>query len=187
MMGSSEKLSYASALRRHLIKHSGEKPNKCNQCDYMHPPAQAIWGHIWKHTVEKAKQMQPVWLCILLWKCFEETFDKTQWRKAKQMQSMWLCIIRCRQFVGTFETHIVEKSNTNAANVILHPLMRASWGHIWKCKVMKIQTNATNVIMHPPVQATWGDIWKKHSGEKPHKCNQCDYASSYASALRRNW
>ena len=25
---------------------------------------------------------------------------------------------------------------------------------------------------------------KTHSGEKSNKCNQCDYASSYASALR---
>ena len=27
---------------------------------------------------------------------------------------------------------------------------------------------------------------KSHSGEKLNTCNQCDYASSYASALRRH-
>ena len=27
---------------------------------------------------------------------------------------------------------------------------------------------------------------KTHSGEKSNKCNQCDFASSYASALRRH-
>ena len=27
---------------------------------------------------------------------------------------------------------------------------------------------------------------KTHSGEKPNKCNQCDYASGYTSALRRH-
>ena len=29
-----------------------------------------------------------------------------------------------------------------------------------------------------------GNLRKTDSGEKPNKCNQCDFASSYASALR---
>ena len=37
--------SRADNLRRHLKSHSGEKPNKCNQC--------VIWGNIWNHSVEK--------------------------------------------------------------------------------------------------------------------------------------
>ena len=41
------------------------------------------------------------------------------------------------------------------------------------------QTNAASVTMHPLTQAIYGN-----SGEKPNKCNQCDYVSSYASALR---
>ncbi len=31
----------------------------------------------------KAKQMQPMWLCILLCKQFGETFDHTQWKKSQ--------------------------------------------------------------------------------------------------------
>ena len=50
--------SYSSVLRTYLKIHIGEKPNECNQCDYalcsMHPVIQAVWGHTWKHTVEKS-------------------------------------------------------------------------------------------------------------------------------------
>ena len=47
--------------------------------------------------------MQPVWLCILSCRQFEDTFENTQWRKVKQMQSVWLCIFSGRQFEDTFE------------------------------------------------------------------------------------
>ena len=51
----------------------------------------------------KTKQMQPVWLCIYSGKLFEVTFENAQWRKAKQMQPVWLCIFSCRPFEDTFE------------------------------------------------------------------------------------
>ena len=103
----------ASALNRHWKTHTGERPNKCNQCDYatscadvlkthlkthsgksqtnatnanMHALLQAIWGHIYEKTQWwKAEQMRPIWLCILLRKCFEDAFENSQWRKAEQM------------------------------------------------------------------------------------------------------
>ena len=51
----------------------------------------------------KDKQMQPVWLCLLWSKLFEDTFENAQWRKVKQMQPMWLCICLCKCFEDTFE------------------------------------------------------------------------------------
>ena len=77
------KSSRADVLRVHLKTHRGEKPNKCNQCEYAslyasnlrthlkhtvgksqtnatnmtaHPLGEAIWGLIWKHTVEKSNK-----------------------------------------------------------------------------------------------------------------------------------
>ena len=56
--------------------------------------------------------------------------------------------------------NVHRKNQTNATCVIIHLLMQAIWGHIWKCTVEKSQTNATSAIMHPFRQAIWGDIWK---------------------------
>ena len=50
----------------------------------------------------------------------------------------------------------------------------------------KKQTNAASVTMHPPKQALWGDIWKHTLEMKQKKCNQCDYASSDARNLRKH-
>ena len=52
----------------------------------IHPLRQAIWGNTWKHTMEKSKKMQSVWLCIFSRRHFEKTFENAQWRKVKQMQ-----------------------------------------------------------------------------------------------------
>ena len=61
--------------------------------------------------------------------------------------------------------NVHRKNQTNATCVIIHLLMQAIWGHIWKCTVEKSQTNATNAIMLLLQQAIWGHIWK-HTVEK---------------------
>ena len=74
------------------------KSNKCNQCDYASFHAghlQEQWG--------KAKQMQPVWLYILLCMRSEDTFENTRWRKIQYMQPVRLYILVCKRFENTFE------------------------------------------------------------------------------------
>ena len=53
----------------------------------------------------------------------------------------------------------MEKSQTNATNVTLHPLGQAIWGHIWKHTVEKSQTNVTNATMPLLMQVIWGSTW----------------------------
>ena len=71
----------------------------------MCPLRQAIWRLIWTYTVEKSKQMQPVWLCI----CRARPFENTQWGKDKQMQPVWICMLRSKFFQETFEKTQWEK------------------------------------------------------------------------------
>merc|ERR1711953_1481138 len=41
------------SLRDHLKKHSGEKPNKCNQCDYASSQAGNLRAHLKTHSGDK--------------------------------------------------------------------------------------------------------------------------------------
>ena len=70
------------SLRGHLKTHSGEKLNKCKQCDYASTQANTLRAHVNTHSGEKSNKLQPMYVCILLYKCFYDTFEKTQWRKA---------------------------------------------------------------------------------------------------------
>ena len=46
----------ASTLRDHLKKHSGEKSNKCNQCDYASSRADSYRRRLKRHSGEKTKK-----------------------------------------------------------------------------------------------------------------------------------
>ena len=76
--------SHAGHLRRYLRTHSGEKPHKCNQCDYKYSCADVLAGHL-KRQWRKAKQMQPMQFCLFPGRTFEDAFKNSQWRKTKQM------------------------------------------------------------------------------------------------------
>ena len=94
---------------------------------------QAIWGHIWKRTVDKSQT------------------SATNVTMHPIRQAIW----------GHIWKRPVEKSHTNATSVTMHPLGQAIWGHIWKRTVEKSQTIATSVTMHPLVQTIWGHIWRR--------------------------
>ena len=131
----------------------------------------AIWGHIWKLTVEKSQ------------------INATNVTLHLLRQAIW----------GDIWKHTVEKSQINATNVTLHPHRQAIWSDIWKYIVEKSQASATNLDRVPAwlekKQVGWG-TWqydyvpshagnlrihlKTHSEEKSNKCNQYNFASSQA-------
>ena len=75
--------SLGQAIWGDLWKSTMEKSRTNATCVTLHPLGHAIWGHIWKTHWRKAKQMYRVWPDILPDKKIDQTFEKTQWRKAK--------------------------------------------------------------------------------------------------------
>ena len=86
---------------------------------------------------------------------------------------IWRCTVEKSQTIATSVTlHPFEqaiwihswkgtvKKSPNATSVIMRPLGQTVWGHIWKCTVEKSQTYATNVILRPLWQTVWGHICK---------------------------
>ena len=105
---------------------------------------QAVWGEIWKPTVEKnqinATNVTMPRLRQVIWKCIVE---KSQTNTA----NVTLHVPRHLIWEDIWK-HTVEKSRTNATNVTLPRLKQAIWGHIWKRTVEKRQTNAINVTFY---------------------------------------
>ena len=69
---------------------------------------------------------------------------------------------------------------------IVTKYQQAIWGHIWKRTMEKSQTNAINVILHCLMQVLWGDFLKSIMEKSQNKCNQCDHAFSDPSSLWRH-
>ena len=89
--------SHAGDLRRHLTKHSGEKYKKCNQCDYVSCYANDLRRHLQRHSGEKSNKCNQCGFASS-YSNFKDTFENAQWGKVKQMQPMWLCILLCNSF-----------------------------------------------------------------------------------------
>ena len=75
----------------------------------IHALGQTVWGHIWKHTVEKSQT------------------NATNVTLHPLRQAIWRNTWTCT----------VGKSQTNVTNVTLHPFRQAIWGNTWKCTVEK--------------------------------------------------
>ena len=135
--------SQAGHLRRHMKSHNGKcQSNATNVIVLL--LRQAIWGHIWKCTVEKSQTNATNVTLHLLG------------------QVIW----------GDIWKHTLEKSQINAINVTLHPHRQAIWGGIWKHIVEKSQASATYLdrvglgnLTKPTLpllmQAIWRHIWKR--------------------------
>ena len=81
--------------KKHLKMHSGEKSNKCNQCDYASSCAGHLRRHLKTHSGEKSN------------KCNQCDFASSYASALKEH----------------LKTHSGEKSQTNATNVTL-PLLK---------------------------------------------------------------
>ena len=109
----------------------------------MRPPWQAIWGDIWKLTVEK-----------------------NQTNVINVIRHLLRQAIR-----GRIWKYTVEKSQQNATSVIIHLLMLEPWGDIWKPTVEKNQTNETSTTLHPPRESAFKILLRKRINKTTWKRN----------------
>ena len=166
----------AGDLREHLKTPSGKKLLKCNQCYYAYMYRQAIWGHIWKLTLEKSIQMQSMRLCICSGRQFEETVEKNVQMQPFVtlhlfMQAIWENIWKLPQV----------KSRSNAINATFHLFRQAIWENIRKLPQVKKCKNATNASLLHFGQTIWGDSWKKRTS-----ATICDFPSIKAGNFRKH-
>ena len=118
---------FCICIGRHfdLKTHSGEKPNKCNQCDFA--STECVFKWVLKTHSGNIKQMQWVWLYILPGRqsedsCYHELSDYL----SERMQSHTRCIYLIFPYA-------VQKCKINAIYVTIHPLNQPIWWTIWKC------------------------------------------------------
>ena len=86
--------SRAGDLRRHLKTNLGEKSNKCNQCDFASTQAGNLKWHLKIHSGEKSSKCNQL-----------RQGPSVTWKKASRLGNLtiWLCPFSCRQFEDTFE------------------------------------------------------------------------------------
>ena len=95
------------------------------------------------------------------------------------MQPMWICNFLGKQFEDPFENAQWRKTKQ----------MQPMWLRLFTGRQFE---NTFENAQRRKMQPMWICLFsgnlrahlKRHSGEKPNKCNQCDYASSHASHLK---
>ena len=106
--------------------------------------------------------MQPLWLCIISGRSFEDTHEK------RETNATIVIIQHLRQVIqGHTWKRTLEKSPTNAASVTMHHLWHLILRHTWKYTLEKSRTNATSVSLTALIQALWGLTWK-YTVTTPH-------------------
>ena len=91
----------AGDLRKHLKTHCGEKSNKCNRCDYTSSQTYHLRTHLITHSGKKQKFNHYDYACSDPSALRWHFKTDRYWRRAKYMQPMWLCIQRARQCAET--------------------------------------------------------------------------------------
>ena len=94
-----------------LKSHSGEKSNKCNQCDYVSSQASYLRSHLKTHSLK---------IRTNLWK-----------RTVEKSKKCYRCDLFGQAILGHIRKRTVEKNQTNATKVTLPVKIQALWGNIW--------------------------------------------------------
>ena len=104
----------------------------------LHPLGQAIWGHIWKRTVEISQKNAT---SVILHPLKQVVWELIWWytiEKSLKNQPVWICMLSGKQFEYTFE-NTLRRKQTNATSVTMHAMIHPIWGNIWKPRLRKVK------------------------------------------------
>ena len=112
----------AGDLMMHLQTHTGEKSHKCDQCAFASSQAGHLRIHLKTHTVEKENICnQCDHACSSNLRTHIKMHSGEKSHKCKQCG---FAFTGAGSFYGNIWKHTVEKSQTNATNVSMHPHSR---------------------------------------------------------------
>ena len=162
-----------SKLRRHDMVHTGELPHKCKMCDYASNQAATLKRHVYDmHTENKPKKPRRV----NKKQCSECDYADLSGRHLKRHKVT-------HTGERAHKCNICNYESTQAASVRRHIdsihnkiKPKREYKRIQCLKCDYGATSASKLKEHNMI----------HTGEKPHKCNQCGFASLRERDLRRH-
>ena len=165
-----------SDLKRHEMTHTGEVPHKCNKCDYAASQASNLKRHIYDmHTENKLPKPPRVYKNRV--QCSQCEFTTTHNSKLRRHEmthtgetpfSCNHCDFATAQ-EGSLKRHMETHKENRERKVIQKPLRCLQCNKYSFSSVSKLAKHLMT-----------------HTGDKPHLCEQCDYASSHPGNLKRH-
>ena len=164
-----------SHLKRHEMTHTGEMPHKCSLCDYASAQSSNLKRHIYDMHTEnkpmKPKREYKNWI-----QCLKCDYSATAISKLKRHDMTHTGEVpnRCNQcgFAAAQEGNLKRHLETHEEN-----------------RVKKIDPNPNYCLKCPYSTSSVSKLVKHlmtHTGDKPHKCDLCDYASYHPGNLKRH-
>ena len=126
-------------LRTHFKIHSGEKPNKCNQCDYASSDASNLRRHTKTHTGEKLFNCNK---CskVFARKCILSKHLKIHTREELEKEFVSELTNETTSSLADFQHRVAEEQEYRNWSLLLHgwstnQSRSASTGKTWHLKI----------------------------------------------------
>ena len=126
--------------------HSGERSNKCNQCDFASSIVVNLRGHLKIHSGEKTNKCNQCDNASACAGALRIHLKTHYWEKTNKCNQCDYALPEAGQLRRFLKTHGGEKTNkcNQCKYAIRHSMTQATSGNIWKHILEKYQTNVSD-------------------------------------------